>query len=418
MVDYEQDGITIEETVELCRRLEAEGVDVIHCSGGHHALMQYEVSPWYMPRVLHRWGWEQIKAAVSIPVIASGSIVAPDVAADIVASGSADFVSLGRPLLADPDWPLKTQQGRMDDITPCIRCNDGCLHRGLNVGRSAGCTVNPSMGEEYRYPIEKAQRSERIAVVGGGPAGMNAARVLAERGHHVVLFEQARLGGQLNTAVRHDLKKDLRALLAHLIHRLEGVQVVSRQVTAQELVSAGFERVMLATGRKPVPFQGPVSDARVLMAHEISDRSQVEGPVVVIGAGMTGCDTALWLQAAGTGDVTLIDSADRVLSQGYVFTDEMGMPDLLSDHGIQVRTNTRAISIDSKGVTVQDDQEREEVLAARTVVVACGYAPCTELADELATLAPGLPVHLIGTAARDGRVMDALHDSFFVARRC
>src|SRR5690606_21412811 len=109
VVDYEEDGITIEETVELCRRLEAEGVDVIHCSGRHHALMQYEVSPWYMPRALHRWGWEKITAAVSIPVIASGSILAPDVAAYIVRSGSAAFVSLGRPLLADPDWPLKTQ---------------------------------------------------------------------------------------------------------------------------------------------------------------------------------------------------------------------------------------------------------------------------------------------------------------------
>lgn len=419
VVDYEQDGITIEETVELCRRLEAEGVDVIHCSGGHHALMQYEVSPWYMPRALHRWGWEKIKAAVSIPVIASGSIVAPDVAADVVGSGSADFVSLGRPLLADPDWPLKTQQGRVGDIAPCIRCNDGCLHRGLNVGRSAGCTVNPSMGEEYRYPIEKAPRGERIAVVGGGPAGMNAARVLAERGHQVVLFEKERLGGQLNTAVRHDLKVDLRALLAHLVHKLDDIKVVAEEATADLLARGGFDRVMLATGRAPAPFEGRVSGGRVVMAQDITDPASVEGPVVIVGAGMTGCDTAVWLQRARRREVTLIDAADKILSGGYVFTDEMGMPALLAEHGVHVKTSTRALEIGEQGVRIANAAGgHEEVLPAGTVVIACGYAPRVELLDELAKTAPGLPVELIGTARQDGRVMDALHDSFFTARRC
>lgn len=418
VVDYEKDGITIEETVELCRRLEAEGVDVIHCSGGHHALMQYEVSPWYMPRALHRWGWEQIKAAVSIPIIASGSIVAPDVAANIIGSGSADFVSLGRPLLADPDWPLKAQQHRTADITPCIRCNDGCLQRGLNVGRSAGCTVNPSMGEEYRYPIEKAPRSERIAVVGGGPAGLNAARVLAERGHRVVLFEQGRLGGQLNTAVRHDLKADLRALLAHLVHRLEGVQVVAEKATADTLVSGGFDRVLLATGRTPTPFKGNAIGTNVVMAQEIGDPSEIEGPVVVIGAGMTGCDTAVWLQRASRRDVTLIDAADKILSGGYVFTDEMGMPSLLAEHGIKVMVATQAVAIEQHWVKVRNPEGEEQTLPAHTVVVACGYAPRTELFDELAKRAPNLPVEVLGTAQRDGRVMDAIHDSFFAARRC
>ena len=418
VVDYEKDGITIEETVELCRRLEAEGVDAIHCSGGHHALMQYEVSPWYMPRALHRWGWEQIKAAVSIPVIGSGSIVAPDVAADIIGSGSADFVSLGRPLLADPEWPLKAQQGRVADIAPCIRCNDGCLHRGLNVGRSAGCTVNPSMGEEYRYPIGKSARAERIAVVGGGPAGMNAARVLAERGHQVVLFEQDRLGGQLNTAVRHDLKADLRALLTHLVHRLEGVQVIAERATADQLAGGRFDRVMLATGRRPAAFQGQVSGAKAILAQDIADPSELEGPVVVVGAGMTGCDTAVWLQRAARRDVTLLDAADKILSGGYVFTDEMGMPGLLAEHGVKVRTSMRAIEINEQGVRVQNGAGHEELLAARTVVIACGYAPRTELVEELAQLAPSLPVELIGTIRQEGRVMDALHDAFFTARRC
>lgn len=420
VVDYEEGGITIDETVELCRRLEAEGVDVLHCSGGHHATMQYEVSPWYMPRALHRWGFEQIRQAVSIPVMGSGSIVAPEVAADIIASGAADFISLGRPLLADPEWPNKARTGRTVEIVPCIRCNDGCLHRGLNVGRSAGCTVNPSMGEEYRYPVEAAAISKRVAVVGGGPAGLNAAKVLADRGHQVTLFEGKALGGQLNTAVRHDMKFDLRALLRHLVHEVErrsGIQVVKQAATAAQLASGEFDQVVVAAGRSARPFDGPVNGrAQVVLADQISDPATLEGPVVIIGAGMTGCDTAVWLQRSVKRDVTLVEAAAKILPANYVFTDDMGMPGLLAQHEVKVLTGTRAQSITAEGVQVVGQDGTSQVLTAGTVVIACGYEANSGLVDELALQAPALPVVAVGTVNRDGRVMDALHESFFIAR--
>lgn len=418
VIDYEDDGITIEETVELCRRLEAEGVDVIHCSGGHHATMQYEVSPWYMPRAIHRWGFEQIKQAVSIPIMGSGSIVAPEVAADIIGSGSADFISLGRPLLADPDWPNKAKAGQTIEIVPCIRCNDGCLHRGLNVGRSAGCTVNPSMGEEYRYPIEAAVIRKRIAVVGGGPAGLNAARILADRGHEVTLFEGKALGGQLNTAVRHDMKFDLKALRDHLVHEVQrrSVQVRPQKVNAEQLARGGFDQVVLATGRRPASFMGEVTgEQTVVLADQIEDASLLEGPIVVIGAGMTGCDTAIWLQRANARDITLVEAADKILPGNYVFTDDMGMPDLLAQHKVQVLTAAQATAITQQGVQVAT-ADGQKTLPARTVVIACGYQGDVGLADSLARTAPDLSVQVIGTALKDGRVMDALHDSFFSSR--
>jgi 2,4-dienoyl-CoA reductase-like NADH-dependent reductase (Old Yellow Enzyme family)/thioredoxin reductase len=422
VVDYEKDGIAIEETIELCRRLEAAGVDVIHCSGGHHALMQYEVSPWYMPRALHRWGFEKIKQALRIPVIGSGSIVAPEVAADIVGSGSADFISLGRPLLADPDWPNKAREGRVKDIVPCIRCNDGCLQRGLNVGRSAGCTVNPSMGEEYRYPIEIVRSAKRVAVVGGGPAGLRAAAVLADKGHQVTLYESGPLGGQLSTAVRHGMKFDLKALRDHLIHQVQTrntIRIVPERASGKQLLEANYDHIILATGRTPAQFDGQVSGAlSVISAADISDPQEIEGPVVIIGAGMTGCDTAVWLQNAGKNDVTLIDEANGILSRGYVFTDLMGMPELLSRHSINVQVSTKALAIEAGGVRVSNAQQKETLVTARTVIVACGYEGVNALQAELAQLAPALPVDVIGTAHRDGRVMDALHDAFFTARRC
>ncbi|NUR62866.1 MAG: NADH:flavin oxidoreductase, partial [Catenulispora sp.] len=176
--DYEQDGIRIEETVELCRLLEQHGVDVIHASGGHHARLEWEVGSWFMERQPHRWGWERIKSAVSIPVIASGSLVTPEIADEILASGSADFVSLGRAMLADPDWTNKAREGRRLEIVPCIRCNDGCLDRGLDRRRSVGCTVNPEVAEEGRFPLGTAPVRKRVAVAGGGPAGLRAAAAL------------------------------------------------------------------------------------------------------------------------------------------------------------------------------------------------------------------------------------------------
>lgn len=419
--DYEADGIPIAETVELCRRLEKLGVDVIHASGGHHAGMEYEVSPWYMPRALHRWGWEQIKAAVSIPVIGSGSIVAPDVAADIVGSGSADFVSLGRPMLADPDWARKAREGRVQDIVPCIRCNDGCLHRGLNDGRSAGCTVNPSMGEEYRYAVEPSDDPQSIAVVGAGPAGMNAALVLADRGHAVTLFDDNPLGGQLNAAVRSDLKKDLRALRDYLVHQVASrkIRVVAARADAALLRDGGFDRVLLATGTAPVEFDGNIDgEAKVVKAHEVVDPSSLAGPVVIIGAGLAGCDTALLLGAAGRGDVTLLEQQEGVLANGYVFTDVIGMPAQLDNYKVSVRTGTKALSVEPQGVRVRDAQGNEALVPAGSVVLACGYAPRTELLETLGRELPDLKIDPVGTVHKGGRVMDALHDAFFVARRC
>lgn len=419
--DYEADGIPIAETVELCRRLESVGVDVIHASGGHHAGMEYEVSPWYMPRALHRWGWEQIKSAVSIPVIGSGSIVAPDVAADIVGSGSADFVSLGRPLLADPDWARKTQEGRVQDIAPCIRCNDGCLHRGLNEGRSAGCTVNPTMGEEYRYAVEQSPAPQSIAVVGGGPAGMNAATVLADRGHTVTLFDDMPLGGQLNAAVRSDLKKDLRALRDYLVHQVgrRNIRVVAARADVALLRNGGFDRVLLATGMAPVEFDGDIdSDAVVVQAHEVTNPSSVIGPIVIIGAGLAGCDTALLLGSAGRTDVTLLEAQDSVLANGYVFTDVIGMPAQLEKYKVATRTGTKALSIEHKGVQVRNGQGSEELISANTVVLACGYLPQAGLLDTLRRELPDMRVDPVGTVHTGGRLMDALHDSFFLARRC
>lgn len=413
VVDYEPDGITIEETVQLCRLLEEHGVDVIHASGGHHALMEWEVSPWYMPRAPHRWGWEEIKQAVSIPVIASGSLVSPTVAEEILGSGSADFVSLGRAMLADPDWTAKALGGRQQEITPCIRCNDGCLHRGLNVGRSSGCSVNPVLNEDRSFPLEITTRPRDIAVVGGGVAGMRGAALLHDRGHRVTLFEPDGLGGVLRFTRSWEGKADLRALVDHLEHEVvrRGIEVVAQRAGADDLER--FDAVVLATG-------APDRDADLDVAAGVTTRTpatvrpeDVGSCVVVVGGGFQGCECALRIaREVPSATVTLVEQHESLQQGDEVFTDLMALPRLLAEAGVDVRTGTRATGVTVDGVSLADG----ELLEADTVVLASGRR---EARDPLrqALAERGQQVVTIGSADRSGRVFDAVHSAFFTGRQ-
>ncbi|WP_040775447.1 FAD-dependent oxidoreductase [Rhodococcus rhodnii] len=416
--DYEPDGIPIDETVTLARLLEEHGVDVLHCSGGHHAGLEWEVSPWYQVRTPHRWGWEAIKAAVTIPVIASGSIVDPETAEDIVASGSADFVSLGRPMLADPDWVAKAQSGRVLEITPCIRCNDGCLHRGLNQGRSAGCSVNPSVTEEGRFPIELAPSPREVAVVGGGPAGLKAAAILHDRGHTVTIHEPGELGGALAHANGFEVKRDLSALVRHLVHEVarRGITVVPEFATAESLCAGGAETVVIATGAVPRKPHFPISgEHRILHAGDVRSVDVPRGDVVVIGGGLQGCEAALRLAETGSAKVTIVEQGPRILANDEVFTDRERLPLFLDAASVEIRTAAAVTAIDEAGVHVRSDAG-EDVLNANTVVLALGRANDeSRLAADLRDR--GVAVSVIGSAERPGRVFDAIHSAFFTARQ-
>ncbi len=417
VTDYESDGIPIEETVRLCRLLEEHGVDVLHCSGGHHALMEWEVSPWYQPRAPHRWGWERIKEAVTVPVIASGSIVAPEVAEEILASGSADFVSLGRPMLADPDWARKAREGRTLEIMPCIRCNDGCLHRGLNRGRSAGCSVNPQVTEEGRFPVLPADAPRKVAVVGGGPAGLHAAAILHDRGHAVTLFESGRLGGALRHADGFEVKQDLAALTAHLVHevRRREIPVVPERADAEALREGGFETVVVATGAPAREPDFPVdAGAPVVRADALPPDAAWNGSVVVVGGGLQGCEAALRVRELGDPKITVVEAGAALLAGDEVFTDAERLPVILAAAGVDVRTRTRVTSVGADGVHVLTP-DGADVLAADAVVLALGRgAADPALADS--ARAARLDVHVIGSAREPGRVFDAIHTAFFTAR--
>jgi 2,4-dienoyl-CoA reductase-like NADH-dependent reductase (Old Yellow Enzyme family)/thioredoxin reductase len=422
VTDYEPDGIAIEETVALCRQLEAHGVDVIHASGGHHAKQEYEASSWFMPRQLHRWGWEKIKAAVSVPVIASGSLVTPQIADEILRSGSADFVSLGRALLADPEWADKARTGRHLEIVPCIRCNDGCLERGLDMKRSVGCTVNPQVAEEGRFPLGTAPVAKRVAVAGGGPAGLRVAAALHDRGHTVVLFEPGELGGALNHAIGSTVKVDLADLREHLVHEVTRRGIEVRPVAADAAALAdGFDEVVLATGAPLRLFEGPVAAGALALAPgDISARrDELAGKrIVVAGGGFQGCESALRLAELPGTSVVILEQAAELMRGDEVKYDKMVLPGRLAAADVTVRLGTEVLEVLDKGVRARPAAEggAEEIIEADAVVLALGRTPSmSTLEVELA--ATGMPTVTIGSASAPGRVYDALHSAYFTARR-
>ena len=222
--------------------------------------MIHQVTPMQLSRGHNVWAAEAIKKEVSIPVFATGSITQPDYAEEILASGKADFISMGRPLLADPYWAKKAMEGHAEDISPCIRCNEGCLDRGNHLGKSINCTMNPTLGFEDALAIRPAEAPKKVAVVGGGPAGLKAADTAALRGHEVTLFEKRALGGYLHEASYPEFKADIRDALKYLVTQVNkhGVKVVEKEAALEDL--KGFDAVIVAAGTTPAGLRVPGAD--------------------------------------------------------------------------------------------------------------------------------------------------------------
>ncbi|MTE16728.1 NAD(P)-binding protein [Nocardia sp. CT2-14] len=294
-----EDGMTGDEITELARRVEAAGADAINTGIGWHESAVPTIAA-SVPRAAWAFAVRRIKAAVSVPVIASNRINDPDVGEALLEDGTADLVSMARPLLADPDFALKVRTGRADEINTCIACNQACLDR-IFTDRTASCMVNPRAGRELEFLTESAAVRKRIGVVGGGPAGMAFALTAAERGHAVTLYDAAdELGGQWNLAKVVPGKSEFDQSIRYHRVRLQRVGVdvrLGKPVDADELAAEEYDEIVLATGVTPRRPEVPgIDHPKVVSYVEVLSGRVTPGPrVAVIGAGGIGFDTAEFL---------------------------------------------------------------------------------------------------------------------------
>jgi len=412
--DYEENSITIEETKNVAQVLQKLGVNIIHVSGGDHHTYDKQVAPVYGPLGNNVWCAEEISKVVTIPVIASGSITTPELAEKILAEGKADFISFGRPLLADPCFPLKARENRPEDIRPCIRCLDGCVTRGVMVG-SVSCSVNSTLGREGESKIVRLNKGKRVAIVGGGPAGMEAARVAALRGHKVTLFEKRQLGGMLIEASVPEFKADLRKLIDYLSVQVKkgGVEIVFRDVAAQVIKEGEFDACIVATGATPRIPDVPGTDKPLVVGGlEVLQGAKMGKNIVVVGGGRIGRDVALFL--AEQGKRVVITTRRKDIAQGMNRGEQLAYFQRLSKRDVEIRAGLHLEEITDNGIVVRDTRGEKSDIKGDNVVLATGLVPNRGLYDELAGT-PGLQVYAVGDCVEPRSIFDAIHEGFYAA---
>ena len=395
-------GIDEADAVQFAQWLVEDGVDMLHVAQANHTGNMADTIP---PMGVQPYGFfvkiaGDIKKAVNVPVSAVGRIVDAEMAERVIESGMADMVAVGRPLLADPDWGTKIAAGKACDIRRCISCNKGCTD-AIQNRQFLSCVLNAENGYENTRSIQPAAQKKKIAVLGGGPAGLEAARVAALRGHDVTLFEKTTtLGGQLNIACVPPRKEEMRRAAQDLIHAVcnAGVHLCMGQIrTAEQLKDAGFEAVINAVGAHSAAPRIPgidsvnVADAWKVLAGE----QQVYGTVAVIGGGMVGCETAEYLAARGC-KVSVIEMMDKIAAGESTTI----LPTLLENYktyGVEQYPSHKVKEFRMDAVVCENKDGAEVTIPCDYIVLAMG-ARSNEF-DAAALEAASIPVYSIGDAA-------------------
>jgi 2-enoate reductase len=358
-----------------------------------------------------------IKKRVNKPVIAVGRLGYPDLAETVLAEGKADFVALGRSLLADPEWPNKVKRNALATIRPCIGDYDGCLGR-IVAGKTIGCSVNPQTGMERQFSITRASVKKSLLVVGSGPAGMEAARVAALRGHRVTLWErESHLGGNLVPASAPSFKADIKALIAYFSHQLEGsgVSVVlDKEATPDQVMKEHVDEVIIATGASlTVPRVQGLEKIRAVTAVDLLKGGDTSGDsAIVLGGGLVGCETALWLARKGK-KVVIVESLSQLMIGIFSITKQT-LSRLLLEAGVQVMTDTTVLDVYEDGVLVITPQGNQNIRAS-LFVTAAGVESDQRLLHGLQD-AP-FPVHAIGDCVKPRNIHHAVWEGFRLSLR-
>jgi len=443
--DFIEGGLTANDYKTVAQELEKAGIHAIGVTGGWHEAIVPEITM-HVPRGGYVYLAEGITEAVNIPVIAANRINEPLLAEEILQQKKADLIGMGRALLADPELPNKAEAGRLEDIRLCIGCNQGCLDN-LFTRQPIQCLVNAQAGREKEYAIRPARTRKRVAVIGGGPAGMEAARVANLRGHQITLYEKGNsLGGQLNLASKPPGKSEIGSVVNYLSTQVmrSGVNVkLGTEATVDTIGVGKFDAVIIATGAVPLLPEIPGADRQnVVTAQDVlGGKVKVGQKVVIVGGGSVGCDVALFLaqQRAITDEnafflikygveceitlsllkkagenITTVEKLSRI-GRDIGATTRWIVIGQLEKYGVEVITDSEVTEITEAGVMIEKDTERGH-LDADSIILATGFRPDRSLLEQLSERQGRPEVYAIGDCVEPRKAIEAIHEGFNIGQ--
>lgn len=413
-VEYMEGGIELDYTVRIAKALEKAGADALNISCGGGPTSGVKVMEPYS----YAQGWkkgfaQKVKKNVSIPVIAVNTIKLPDFAESLLEEGVSDFIGLGRALLADPEWPVKAYNGRDMEIRNCIGCMY-CFNQMHGFLRHIRCAVNARTGREIEFGTLNINGNGRVvAVIGGGPAGMEAARVLALRGFKPVIFEKGpMLGGNLNVADKPPFKEKLTWMVEHMTRQLEvlGVSVLlNTEATIEKVKEISPVGVFVAVGATPIVPSLPGIDKAEIAEDVILNKVTTGDKVAVIGSGMTGCETVEVLAEMGK-SVTLIEMLPEI-GPGMVPHVMQDLKERFEKYELNILTSHQLLAVEDDGVIVKSlEQNKEMKIACDTAVLALGVRPRNDVMELFENNFDN--VFAVGDVYKAGPVAGAISDGF------
>lgn len=419
--EYTDGGLNINDGIYVAKKLEEAGVDMLHVSGGTTIARGSSIPAPGTKMGSHSLLSEEIKKYVSIPVATVGRITEPWIADELIANGKADICMMGRANLCDPEFANKAQKGHIDEIRPCIGCLR-CL-TGIMFGKRVSCTINPSLEIENEETIKESEVKKDVLVIGGGPAGMEAAYVARQRGHHVVLCEKSdELGGEMNLAAVPIAKQDLCKVIKYMTHKLDEVDVrLNTEVTLDMLENEfkGYE-VIAGTGASPIVIDSFTKFKSWMTADDILSGKKFPGrKIVIIGGGSVGCETADYLAPLVNDlfprnrDVTILEMANGVM------LNESGpgrslLVRRMMQKGIHIITSAKVDEVTENEIHYTLDDQTHIIRDADTLVFAAGYRQSSQVEEMLEK--SGLSYHLIGDAHEVGNIKTAITEAYQIAK--